>query len=106
MTPWQVATGLSIALLVPSAFLLVEELGYISGYWGWLWQRYWYQLGLFFSTVVLVVYTTFYQFSRVLSLGDIGRRIQVLDRSLKEGKVGDPELVDALQREARGNFQS
>ena len=50
MASWQVATGLSIATLVPMAFLLFDELEYLSGYWGWLWAHYWYPLGLFGTT--------------------------------------------------------
>lgn len=106
MVPWQVAFGLSIATLVPLAFMLVAELEYVSGYWGWLWTRYWYPLGLLGATTVLTVFFGFYQVSRVLSLGDVGRRVQVLDQSLKEGKGGDPELVDALKRESSGQFES
>ena len=106
MVPWQVALGLSIATLVPLAFMLVDELSYVSGYWGWLWSRYWYPLGLLVSTTILSVFFGFYQLSRVLSLGDVGRRVQLLDQSLKEGKAGDPELVDALQRESSGRFES
>ena len=106
MTPWQVALGLSIATLVPVAFMLTNELQYLSGYWGWIWTRYWYPVSLFGSTVTLVVFFAFYQFSRVVSLGDVGRRIQVLDQSLKEGKAGDPDLVEALQRESSGRFES
>ena len=100
MAAWQIATGLSIATLVPLGFLLIEELEYVSGYWGWLWRRYWYPLSLFGSTLVLSVFFVFYQVSRLASLGDVGQRIGVMDRSVREGRAGDPDLVRGLQRES------
>ena len=106
MQPYQVAVGLSMATLGPLAYFTASHLSFVSGYWGWLFTQYGYQIGLLISTVFLATFFGFFQIARVLSLGDVGSRIEVLDKQLREGRGGDAELVDALHREETGNFQS
>ena len=50
--------------------------------------------------------TVYYQLARSLFLGDVGSRIEVLDRSVREGRGGDAELSAALQREESGDYTS
>ncbi len=106
MAPWQVALGFSIVLLVPLGFGLSYELNYLSGYWGLVVGRYGYHV----ASVVLMVYSVsffgIYQIARSLSLGDVGSRLSVMDRSAREGRAGDAELSEALQREVSGDYQS
>ena len=106
MTPWQVAVGFTIALALPALYLVTLELDYLSGYWTFIWGRYWYHLTLFVGTALLLTFFGLYQVARVLSLGDVGRRVQVLDRSIREGKTGDPDLVEGLRRETEGDYKS
>ena len=106
MQPWQVSLGLSIATVLPGAFFLADSLRYFNGYWGFLWQEYAFHLVTVPVAAVLTCVFGFYHIARVLFLGDVGSRIGVLDRSIRSGEGGDPELTAALQREDTGEFES
>ena len=106
MQPWQVSLGLSIVALVPLGALVMYELNYLSGYWSLAWSRYGYHL----ACVVLSVYCAcvfgIYQITRSLTLGDVGSRLTVMDRTFREGRAGDPDLSAALKRESTGDYES
>ena len=104
--PWQVSLGLTIATVVPGSFLLIETLQYFNGYWGFLWQHYAFHMVMVPVAAVLLCVFGYYHLARVLFLGDVGSRIGVLDRSIRSGDGGDPELAAALRREETGEFES
>ena len=106
MQPWQVSLGLSVATVLPIAFFLIDGLRYFNGYWGYLWQQYAFHLVAVPLAALFGCVFGFYHLARVLFLGDVGSRIGVLDRSIRTGEGGDPELAAALRREDTGDFES
>ncbi len=106
MQPWQVSFGISLAVIAPVMFMVYEELTYLSAYWRLAWTHY----GVHLLTVPLMfslgVIFGVYALARTLVLGDVGSRIGVLDKSIREGRAGDAELSTALQREETGDFDS
>ena len=106
MAPWQVAVGFSIVLLVPLGAIVVYDLSYLSGYWGLVLGRYGYHVAGVVLTIYFMSLLGIYQVTRSLNLGDVGSRLEVLDRSAREGRAGDADLSEALQREASGDYQS
>ena len=86
MHPWQVAFGLSLASVVPLAYYVVTDLGYLSGYWSIAWSHYGFHLLAVPSATVLLMSTAYYMVARLLFLGDVGSRIDVLDR--RNGNAG------------------
>ena len=106
MAPWQIAFGLSIVFVACAFFYLSSELSYLGRYWPDIIARYGLHLVLFVASSVFVVFFALYAVARKLSLGDIGSRVALLDRSYREGKGGDPELSEALKREDEGRYES
>ncbi len=106
MHPWQVAFGLSLASVSPLAYFVLSDVGYLAGLWRIAWSHYSFHLVAVPSATVLLMVTAYYQVARLLFLGDVGTRIQVLDRSIREGRGGDAELSEALGREESGNYSS
>ncbi len=106
MQPWQVSLGLSVATVIPAAYLLYRLVGYLDGFWGVVWEYYAFHMVVVPSAAVLVMVFGYYHLARVFFLGDVGSRIQVMDRSIRAGQSGDPELAEALRREEQGDYQS
>ena len=106
MQPWQVSLGLSVAVVVPVTFLIVFDIGYLDGYWGLIWSAYGFHIVMVPMAWCLAVVFGTYQLSRLLFLGDVGSRIRVLDRSIRAGRGGEPELVAALAREESQEYES
>ena len=106
MQPWQVSLGLSVAIVIPAGFMVLFDVGYLDGYWGLIWDAYAFHIVMVpLAWLVCVVFGT-YQVSRLLFLGDVGSRVRILDRSLRAGRGGEPELVAALAREESQDYES
>ena len=45
-----------------------------------------------------------YAVARATGLADLGRRVDLVERSVRRGE-GDPELADALRRDAEGDWE-
>ena len=57
------------------------------------------------SALVLgAVAAALYAVARAAGLADLGRRVDLLERSVRRGE-GDPELTDALRRDAEGEWE-
>ena len=106
MSPWQVSFGLSLAFLVPLGVAVVYELQYLNGYWTIVWEHYAYHLFMVVMCIVLAVVSGIYQIARTLVMGDVGSRVSVMDKTIREGRAGDPELSRALSREETGEYES
>ena len=51
-----------------------------------------------------VAASIFYAVARAAGLSDLGRRVDLAERSVRRGE-GDPELTDALRRDAEGDWE-
>ena len=106
MQPWQVSLGLSFATLFTSAWYVLSELAYLQLYFAFAWELYGIRF-LFISVAFSVgVIWIFYSVAHVVSLSTVGSRIEVIDRAIRDGQVGDAELQDALRREESGEYLS
>ena len=45
-----------------------------------------------------------YAAARAAGLADLGRRVDLVERSIRRGE-GDPELAEALRRDAEGEWE-
>ena len=106
MQPWQVSFGVSLAVIAPVMFMVYEELAYLASYWHLAWGYYGIHMLMVPLMFMLAVMFGVYALARTIVLGDVGSRIGVLDKSIREGRAGDEELSLALQREEKGDFES
>ena len=84
MVPWQVATGLTLVIGGVSAILLLDRLDYLAGYWGLVLGEHGWAIAAPAAT----------------ALGDLGRKVEHIDRGLHEdGAAHDRDLAAALRRD-------
>ena len=57
-------------------------------------------LGLALATLAAI----FYSAARALGLGDLGKKVDLVERSVRRGE-GDRELAEALQSNAEGKWE-
>ena len=98
--------GLSFATLFTTGWYVMGEISFLRPYSTFAWELYGVR-SLFIATAFSVgVMWVFYTIAHALSLSDVGSRIDVLDRAIRDGRIGDSELQDALQREESGEYHS
>ena len=86
------------------ALVLGEELAYLQPYLMVVATDYGVVLGAYGGLALALVAAASYMAARSLGLGDVGRKVSVMERSIRRGEGQDPELAAALQREEAGEF--
>ena len=100
MVPWQVATGLTLVIGGVSAILLLDRLDYLAGYWGLVLGEHGWAIAAPAATALASVFAATHWAARKAGLGDLGRKVEHIDRGLHEGGAAhDRDLAEALQRD-------
>ena len=100
MKPWQVSAGITITIVGVAVILLGDELSYLPTH---LLIAHWLPISLHAGVALGCLAAGLYAAARALGLAGLGRQTDLTERALRRG-VGDPELADALKREAEGKF--
>ena len=100
MVPWQVATGLTMVIAGVSAILLLDRLDYLDGYWGLILGEYGWALAAPTLTALASVFAAIHWAARKAGLGDLGQKVEYIDRGLHEiSAAHDRDLAAALHRD-------
>ena len=105
MRPWRVAVGLTMTAGALAVWALWLELAYVRPYWAVVVADYgwyvWAHGGLALVTFGVGVYAA----ARSISLGAVGRKVDVVERAIRRGTGQDPELAAALARDESGDYR-
>ena len=104
MTPGRFCVGMTLVILVLGGAAVAVEFGYLSAFRAYVVGEHGLRLGLMAAAAFLAVASGTYQLARVLALGEVGERVGLLERTMRRGKGGDPELREALAREESGDY--
>ena len=106
MQPWKISTGLTAALAGSAVFLAGPRLQYLAPFWSVILAdhgvsdcRYTWHWG---SQPLLAL--DLRASLAAAGLADLGRRVDLVERSVRRGE-GDPELAEALKRDAEGDWE-
>ena len=104
MQPWRISVGLSAALVGSGLLLGGSRLEYLAPFWPVILAEHGIPIVLHSALVLGAVAAALYAVARAAGLADLGRRVDLLERSVRRGE-GDPELTDALRRDAEGDWE-
>ena len=104
MTPGRFSVGMTLVIVVLGATAVVLEFQYLSMFRTYVVAEHGLRLVSMAAAAFLTVASGTYQLARVLSLGEVGERVGLLERTMRRGKGGDPELREALAREESGEY--
>ena len=103
MQPWKISAGLTAALAGSTVLLAGPRLGYLAPFWSLTLADYGVSVALHLALALAAVAATIYAIARAAGLADLGRRVDLVERSVRRGE-GDPQLVRALRRDAEGDW--
>ena len=103
MQPWRISVGLT-AVLAGSAILAGgSRLEYLAPFWRVILAEYGLVIAEHLGLVLAAVAAALYGVARAAGLADLGRRVDLVERSIRRGE-GDPELADTLRWDAEGEW--
>lgn len=103
MTANQGALGLSLVVWGLLGMAFMHHMEWMRPHMGLLLGAYGGWISAYLAAGALCVYAAIYWLVRKLGLGDLGRRMGVLERDLGRDAAHDPELARALARQRTGD---
>ena len=103
MVPWKIAAGVALAGGGLLAAILVRRFDYLAPYTDYIIAQHALAVAIHFGGAVAAIGLLAGALARSLGLVDVGRKVDVIDRSIRRGE-GSPELGRLLQEEQEGVF--
>ena len=103
MQPWKISAGLTAAIAGSAMILAGPRLEYLSPFWPLILADYGLLLALHLALALATVAAAIYAVARATGLADLGRRVDLAERSVRRGE-GDTGLTEALRRDAEGDW--
>ena len=94
MQPWKISAGLTAALAGLTVLLAGSRLEYLAPFWSVILADHGVPIAFHLALALAAVLAALYAIARGAGLADLGRRGE-----------GDPELSDALRRDAEGDWE-
>ncbi len=104
MRPWRVAVGLTMTIGALAVWGLWLDLAHLRPYWSLLLADYGWYIAAYGSLALVTLGAGVYVTARSMSLGTVGRKVDVVERAIRRGTGQDPELAEALARDESGNY--
>ena len=104
MQPWKISIGLTAIILAVALMLAGESFTYLKPYFWIIVTDYWMPVAWYGGLAVVTLMVTLYSAARALGLADMGRKVDLMERSIRRGEGGQIELAEKLEQEDRGQF--
>ena len=104
MQPWKISVGLTAIILAVASMLAGESFAYFKPYLGIIATDHWMPAAWYSGLAVVTLMVVIYSGARVLGLADMGRKVDLMERSIRRGEGGQTELAEKLEQEHRGRF--
>ena len=105
MQPITVALGLTVTLLALAALLAGPSFAFLAPHTRVLVFEYWPALAAYGALAVVSLVVALYATARAAGLADLGRKVDLVERSIRRGAGGDPELAGQMRQQERGDFE-
>ncbi len=103
MQAWRVSVGLTVSVAGVALLLVGARLDYLAPYWRVILAEYGVSIAVHVGLALAAVAAVFYGAARAVGLADLGRKVDLVERSIRRGE-GDRKLAEALQRDAEGEW--
>ena len=104
MRPWKVAVGLTTSMAALGVWGLWVAVPSLHPFWRVVLVDHGAYLALAGGVALLSVGTGVYAAARVLGLGAVGRKVDVVERAMRRGAGQDAALAEALARDEAGDY--
>ena len=104
MQPWKVSAGLTLTVAGLALLFVGSRLEYLSPFWRVILSGYGVSIAAHLGLALVTVAAILYGAARAAGLADLGRKVNLVERSIRRGE-GDHELAEALQQDAKGEWE-
>ena len=88
MQPWKISVGLTAIILALALMLAGERFTYFKPYFHLIVTGYWIPIAWYGGLAVVTLMVTLYSAARAFGLADMGRKVDLMERSIRRGEGG------------------
>jgi len=104
MQPWRISAGLTAALAGSTFLAAGSRLEYLASFRPLILADHGLSIALNLALALATFAAAVYAAARATGLADLGRRVDLAERSVRRGE-GDPDLTEALRQDTQGDWQ-
>ena len=104
MQPWKISAGLTASIAGSALLIAGSRLDYLAPFWPAILAGHGPGLALHAVLILAGLGAAIYVVARATGLADLGRRVDLAERSVRRGE-GDADLEDALRRDEAGVWE-
>ena len=104
MQPWKISIGLTAVILALSLMIAGDHFAYLKPHLRVMLTDHWMPVAWYGGLAVISVAMAIYAAARALGLADMGRKVDLMERSIRRGEGGQSGLAAKLDSEDRGRF--
>lgn len=104
MQPWRISVGLTAALTGAGMIIAGGRFEHLAPYWPVIIANHGVMIAANIALAVATVAAAIYAIARAAGLSDLGRRVDLAERSVQRGG-GDPDLAEELRRDVEGEWE-
>ena len=104
MQPWKISIGCTVVVLAAGIMLAGDHFLYLKPHLRTITTDHWQAVAWYGGLAVAGVAMSIYDAARALGLHDMGRKVDLMERSMRRGEQGQTELAAKLESEDRGEY--
>ena len=104
MQAWKISVGFTAIIMALALMLVGDSFAYLKPYFRLIVTDYWMPIAWYGGLAVVTLMVTLYSAARAFGLADVGRKVDLMERSIRRGEGGQTELAEKLEQEDRGQF--
>ncbi len=104
MQPWKISIGFTAIILAAAMMLTGDDFTYLRPHLRIIATEHWKPIAWYGGVAVVTLAMTIYAAARAFGLADVGRKVDLMERSMRRGEQGQTELAAKLESEDRGEF--
>ena len=104
MQPWKISVGLTAILCAGGLMLAGEGFSWLRPYFWMALTDFWFPVSWYAGLALVTLMFSLYSGARLMGLADMGRKVDLMERSIRRGEGGQLELAEKLEQEERGEY--
>ena len=104
MQPWKISVGMTAIICAGGLLLAGEGFSWLRPYFWMVLTDYWLPVSWYAGLALVTLMFSIYSGARLMGLADMGRKVDLMERSIRRGEGGQTELAEKLEQEERGEY--
>ena len=103
-SPGKSAWDLTAIVCAGGSMLAGEGFSWIAPYFWMVLTDFWFPVSWYAGLALVTLMFSIYSGARLMGLADMGRKVDLMERSIRRGEGGQADLAEKMEQEERGEY--